>query len=174
MLTARAALRPTDEVLMTQEGYDRLRSELLELTTTARRELAERLRLARDTGSDPAENGELMDALDDSAMLEQRIREIKERLVVARVAPPDCGDGVAAIGTRVGVRTGDGNVLHYELVGAGEGDPARWRISISSPVGEAITGHRAGDRIEVQTPRRRVRFELVSVESLGSEQATAA
>jgi transcription elongation factor GreA len=174
VLTARAASRPTDEVLMTQEGYDRLRSELLKLTTTARRELAERLRDAREAGSDPAENGDLMDALDDSALLEQRIGEIKGRLASARVAPPARRDGVAAIGTRVGLRTGDGEILHYELVGAGEADPARRRISISSPVGEAISGRRAGEQIEVQTPRRSVRIDLVSVEPIGADLTKAA
>lgn len=174
MLTARAARRPTDDVLMTQEGYDRLRSELLKLTTTARRELAERLREARDAGSDPAQNGDLMDTLDDSALLEQRIGEIKGRLATARVAPPARDDGVATIGTRVGLRTGDGEILHYELVGAGEGDPARWRISISSPVGEAIAGRRAGDQIAIQTPRRSVRVGLVSVEPISADLAKAA
>ena len=87
MLTARAANRPTDDVLMTQEGYDRLRGELLKLTTTARRELAERLRDARDAGSDPAQNGDLMDALDDSALLEQRIGELEGAPAAAARGP---------------------------------------------------------------------------------------
>jgi len=174
VLTARAPNRPTDDALMTQEGYDRLHSELLTLTTTARRELAERLRDARAAGANPAENGDLIDALDESALLEQRIGELKSRLATARVAAPAARDGIAAIGTRVGLRTSDGEVLHYELVGAGEADPARWRISISSPVGDAIAGRRAGDQIEVETPRRRVRVDLVSVEPLGVELAKAA
>jgi transcription elongation factor GreA len=174
VLSARAPSRPNDDVLMTQEGYDRLRRELLELTTTMRRELAERLSAARDGGSNPAENGDLMDALQNSALLEQRIGELEGRLAAARIAPPAGSDGVAAIGTRVGVRTGDGEILHYELVGAGEADPAGWRISISSPVGEAIAGRRAGDAVTVQTPRRRIRFDLVSVEPLEADEAEAA
>ena len=74
----------------------------------------------------------------------------------------------------LGLRTGDGEILHYELVGAGEGDPARWRISISSPVGEAIAGRRAGDQIAIQTPRRSVRVGLVSVEPISADLAKAA
>ena len=167
MLTARAAN-------MTQEGYERLQSELLTLTTTARRELAERLRDARAAGANPAENGDLIDALDESALLEQRIGELTSRLATARVAAPAAHDGVAAIGTRVSLRTRDGEMLHYELVGAGEADPARWRISISSPVGEAIVGRRAGDQVDIEAPRRRVRVELVAVEPLGAELAEAA
>jgi transcription elongation GreA/GreB family factor len=80
-----------------------------------------------------------------------------------RFGAAGAGDAAAAGGPRVGGPTGDGEVLHYELVGAGEADPARGRISISSPVGEAIAGRVPGDRIEVETPRRRIGFELVSV-----------
>src|SRR5690348_16747918 len=130
---------------MTQEGYDRLRSELLTLTTTTRQELAERLRQARGDGGDPAENGDLMDALEQSASLERRIAELEARLATARVAKPGGDDGVAAVGSRVGIRTREGEVHHYELVGDGESDPSRWRISISSPIGAAIAGRRAGD-----------------------------
>ena len=173
MLTARAA-RPTTDVLMTQEGYDRLRGELLTLTTTTREELAVRLRQARADGGNPAENGDLMDALAESASIERRIAELEARLAAARVAEPAPDDGVAAVGTRVGIRTREGEVLHYELVGDGEADPARWRISISSPIGEAIAGRRAGDKIDVETPRRRVRFELVSVGPVSGELADAA
>jgi len=174
VLIARAADRPTDDILMTQAGYDRLRSELLTLTTTTRRELAERLRDARGAGANPAENGDLIDALDECAFLEQRIGVLKARLAAARVAAPAARDGIAAVGTRVGLRTGDGEVVQYQLVGEGEGDPAHSRISISSPVGDAIAGRRAGDQINVETPRRRVRVDLVSVEPLDAERAKAA
>src|SRR3954471_3794479 len=103
MLSARAASRPTPDALMTQEGYDRLRGELLALTTTTRRELAERLRQARADGGNPAETGKLMDALEESASIERRIADLEPRLAAARVAEPAADDGVAAVGTRVGV-----------------------------------------------------------------------
>ena len=170
MLTARPTTRPTDDVLMTQDGYDRLRLELQQLTTGARRELGERVERARDASANPTENGELMDALGRLAALEQRIGEISGRLAMARVAEPAASDGVAAIGTRVGVRMSDGKVLHDELVGAGEADAGRRRISISAPIGEAIAGHRAGELVEVRTPRHHVSFELVSVEPLACSQ----
>jgi transcription elongation factor GreA len=174
VLSARAARRPADDLLITQEGYDRLRSELLTLTITARRELAERLRHARADGGNPAENGDLMDALEESKSLERRIAELETRLAGARIAGPAGDDGVAAIGTRVGIRTREGEVRHYELVGDGEADPDHWRISISSPVGEAIAGRRAGETIDVDTPRRRVRFELVSVDPIEGGVSRAA
>lgn len=174
MLTARAASRPTPDFLMTQEGYDRLHSELETLTTTTRRELAERLRQARADGGNPAENGDLMDALEESGSVERRIAELEARLAAARVAAPAHDNGVASVGTRVGARTREGEVRHYELVGDGESDPTRRRISISSPIGAAIAGRRAGDTIDVETPRRRVRFDLVSVDAIDGDLARAA
>jgi transcription elongation factor GreA len=148
---------------MTQEGYDRLRIELEILTTTTRAELGDRLREARADGGDPAENAELMDAIEERVLLEQRISALKAQLGVARVAEAAHADGVARIGTRVRLRTPDSAIVEYVLVGAAEADVARRRISIASPVGRAIVGERAGAAVEVQTPRRRVRFELISV-----------
>lgn len=109
MLAARAA-RPTNDVVMTQRAYDRLHGELLKLTTNARRALAERLHEARGAGANPAENSALIDALDESVWLEQRIGVLKARLAAARVGVPTSGAARAAIGTRP--------------------DPARRRISI--------------------------------------------
>lgn len=170
MLSARAADRQADDVLITQDGYDRLRRELQTLTTAGRAELEEHLLHARADGDEFA----LTDVFEQRAMLEQRIRALETRLAGARVAEPVSAGSAARVGTRVGVRTSEGEVHHYALVGAGEADPARRHISIASPVGKAIVGRRAGDHVVVETPRRRARFELVSVEPLDSTSAKAA
>jgi len=148
--------------LMTREGYERLRRELENLTTVGRREVAERLRGAREDGGDPGENYELLDALEKKGLLEQRISGLEMRLASAVVVSP-AADGSAGIGTRVRLRTSAGRVVEYELVGAGEADPSEGRISVESPVGEAIAGRRPGATIEVRTPRRVRRLELLSV-----------
>src|SRR4051812_41183856 len=90
--------RTVGSALMTQEGYSRLREELQRLTQ-ARAEGAERLRAARGNGGAPAENGELMDAMDEQVELEQRIRVLEARLACAVIASP-AADGTARIGTR--------------------------------------------------------------------------
>jgi len=144
------------DALITQDGYDRLRNEL--------RELERQLQHARTDGGDLA----LID------VLERRVRLHVARLAGARVAAPASADGAAQVGTRVGVRTSEGEVRHYALVGAGEADPARGQISIASPVGKAIMGRRAGEQVVVETPRRHARFELVSVEPLAGRSAKAA
>ena len=148
---------------MTQEGHDRLHRELETLTTIARRDVAERLRAARDDGGDPAENGELMDALEEHVLLEQRISRLEARLATARVVAV-AADGTAGIGTRVRLHSRTAGIVDYQLVGAGEADAADGRISIDSPVGRALAGRRAGETIEVKTPRRMRRLKLLAVE----------
>ena len=147
---------------MTQEGYERLRRELHTLITTGRSKIAERLRGARDDGGDPAENGELMDALAEQSLLERRINALESRLASARIVQASA-DGSAGIGSSVRLRTSTGAIVEYELVGVGEADASAGRISVESPVGQALIGCRAGDRLEVDAPRRPRRLEVVSV-----------
>src|SRR5207249_11773924 len=95
--------------------------------------------------------------------LEQRISQRRARLVSARVVAA-AADGTAGIGTRVRLRSRSAGIVEYELVGAGEADAGRGRISIDSLVGQAIAGRRAGETVEVETPRRVRRLELLAVE----------
>lgn len=172
-MSATTAARPIDSMLMTHAGYAALERELHELRTTARQELAERLRDARGAGGDLAENGELMDALRESAELEERIVAIEQRLAAARIAPPAPADGSATVGSRVRLRRRGAGVVEYDLVGAGEADPGAGRISVDSPLGRALAGRRAGERVEVAAPRRRMTFDLVRVEAAEDEAAIA-
>ena len=159
---------------MTQEGYDRLRSELLKLTTTTRRELAERLREARATRAPTPPRMATSWTRWMTARCSSSASASSRRAWLPRAWPRPPATTVSPRSAPAWACALVTEVLHYELVGAGEADPARWRISISSPVGEAIAGRRAGDQIEVETPRRRVRVDLVSVEPLGADLATAA
>jgi len=158
VITARAV----GDFLMTQGGYDRLCQELERLTTISRSEIAERLREVREDSGNPAENGELMDALAEQTMLERRIAAVESRLASARVVPASA-DGSAGIGSSVRLRTSTGQIVEHELVGASEADASAGRISIESPVGQALLGRRAGDSVEVEAPTRVRRLELLSV-----------
>lgn len=149
--------------VITREGFDRLQRELDELAGAGRDQAAARLRTARLDGNDPAENAELRDALEARERLERRIWELEERLSGVRVAEPATRDGVARVGTRVRLRGQRTGVLEFTLVGAGEADLERDRISVVAPIGQAVAGRRVGDTIDVETPRRRVRFEVISV-----------
>lgn len=152
-----------DVNVITRDGFDRLQRELDELTGDGRQEAAAWLRATRLDCSDAAENAELRDALEAHERLERRIAVIETRLAGARVAGPAGRDGVAGVGSRVRLRGRRSGVVEFTLVGAGEADIDRERISVASPMGRALVGRRAGETIDVATPRRRMRFQVVSV-----------
>lgn len=149
---------------ITREGYERLRAELDQLVTIKRRQIADDLREARDDGTEPGENRPVAEALDDHAALERRIDELEAALAFARIAdPPE--DGVAGIGQLVSIRLAQGKPpTTYHLVGAVEADPAARRISVASPIGQALLARRAGESVEVETPGGTRVVEIVAVE----------
>jgi transcription elongation factor GreA len=148
---------------ITRAGYERLQAELDELVTVERAELARWLRDAREDGGEPGENADVAEALEERALLEQRIAELRRRLAEARIVEP-ADDGTAGIGAYVRLRIDDGKTTLYQLVGSAEGDPAHQRLSIDSPVGRAIAGRAAGDVVEVDAPGGARRLEILGVE----------
>ena len=156
---------------ITRDGYERLQSELEELITVQRPAVARWLREAREDGGEPGENAGVAEALEERALLEQRISELRRRLAEARIVEPVL-DGTISIGAFVRLRNaGSGATIDYQLVGAAESDPSRRRISVESPVGEALLGQAAGDVVEVDAPGGRRRFEIVSVDYVGERAA---
>ena len=153
---------PIEIALLSAEGYERLSDELDALRTEARRELVEQLREARQD-SPVAENTLLQEALEEQARLEGRIALLESRLATAEIALPPA-DGSAGVGTVVTVRDEHGSTYDYELVGPFEGGD-EGRVSIAAPVGLALGGRRAGDRVVVDTPRGPLALELVAVEA---------
>jgi transcription elongation factor GreA len=161
----------SEEIAVTAEGYARLRGELDVLTTERRRELAERVLVAREDG-DLADNPDLFDALQEQTALERRIASLEAELASARIVDGNRADGTAGIGTSVRIRNlGTGETADYELVGAIEGDPAEGRISVAAPVARALVGRRAGAVVEVETPRGRTHLELLAVRPAPAHQA---
>lgn len=147
---------------ITREGFERLRAELEHLTTVRRRATAEDLREAREDATDTESVG-VSAVLDEQAALERRIDELECALASVRVIEPPA-DGVAGLGQRVEVRLAPGAPpVAYELVGPLEADTTRRRISIASPVGEALVGRRAGDAVDVVTPLGTKTIEIVAV-----------
>ncbi|HEX5468007.1 MAG TPA: GreA/GreB family elongation factor [Gaiellaceae bacterium] len=150
-----------EPILMTAAGYEERTRELELMRSEARRELGERLRQARQDG-DLADNPALHDLLEERVQLERRIALLQGQLAVAEVVEPATG-GRAGIGTIVRVRDEEGETFRYELVGALEADAENGRVSISAPVGRALLGSGAGERVEVATPRGPLALEVVSV-----------
>ena len=139
---------------ITPEGLEALKAELHELETEGRRDMAARIQSARELG-DLKENAEYHIAKEDQAHLETRIARLQERLRAARVVEVPTGDTDKVLfgSTVVVVDEESGREATYTIVGPTEADMAAGKLSAESPVARALMGSRAGDEIQVQTPR---------------------
>ncbi len=153
------------EVVLTVEGFEKLKAEIEELSTVKRREVAERIKEAREFG-DISENSEYDDAKNEQAMLESRISQLEERLREAKVIDAaDLPSDVVSLGSTVTIKEGQGEQDTYQIVGSAEADPDENRLSNESPVGRAILGHRKGETIDVVTPSGSRKITIVSIRS---------
>jgi transcription elongation factor GreA len=154
------------EVILTPEGYKKLQAEIEELSTRRRREITERIRVAREFG-DIAENAEYDSAKNDQAHLEARIATLEERLTNARiVTKKEIRSGEVSVGTKVRLKDMSSNKqVEYHVVGSAEADPAEMKLSNESPVGKAIMGHKKGDVVEVSVPRGALKFKIMEIKA---------
>ena len=154
------------DVLLTPEGYEKLKQEIDYLRGEKRREVAERIRTAREFG-DIAENAEYDDAKNEQAMLEHKIAQLEDRLLHARVI--DTGDvdtSVVSLGSKVRLRDVDANeTVEYHIVGSAEANPAEQKLSNESPVGKAIMGRKKGETVEVSAPRGSLKFKIMDIKA---------
>jgi transcription elongation factor GreA len=154
----------TEPTQITAEGLADLKAELDHLETTRRKEISERIKIARDFG-DLKENSEYHDAKNEQAFLETKILKLRERLYSAVVVVEDEEGAHARFGSTVKLRDEElGKELEYKLVGATEASLADGKLSVESPVAQAIIGKMAGDAIVVPTPRGQRRYTLISVD----------
>ncbi len=134
------------DIVLTKEGYQALKREIEDLSIRRRREIAERIKLAREFG-DIAENAEYDTAKNEQAMLEARIAKLEERLASA-------------------LRDVDAKqTVEYRIVGSAEANPAELKLSNESPVGKAILGRKKGETVEVATPRGSLKYKILEIKA---------
>ena len=148
-------------VHMTAAGQKALETELAHLENVRRPEIVARIASTRSEG-DLSENAGYHQAREDQSHVEGRIAEIRAALRDAVIIEEGAPDGVARLGARVTVRDAHGEMT-YAIVGPTEVDPAAGRISAQSPIGSALIGARAGDRVTVAAPAGEMTLEVVSV-----------
>ena len=155
-----------NQELVTPEGLEKLQQELSHLTDVRRREIADRIRQAREFG-DISENSEYDDAKNEQYLLERRIGELQRRVRSAKVVDPaETGGDSVDLGTRVTLRVVDGGQERvFQIVGANESDPGSGKLSHASPVGRAVLRRRVGEKVTVATPRGSTEYEIVNVEA---------
>ncbi|MFZ1881548.1 MAG: transcription elongation factor GreA [Gaiellaceae bacterium] len=154
------------EVILTPEGYEKLKQEIDLLRGDKRREVAERIRVAREFG-DIAENAEYDDAKNEQAMLEHKIAQLEDRLLTARViTKKEISKDTVSIGSRVRLRdVAAKQTFEYHIVGSAEANPAENKLSNESPVGKAIMGHKKGETVEVTAPRGSLKFKILEIKA---------
>jgi len=146
---------------ITPAGAAALQAEIDELEGTRRREIAGRIRAARELG-DLKENSEYHIAKNDQAHLETRIKRLRTRLADAVVLDSSTDNETFSFGrTAEIIDEASGHVHRFTLVGSTEADLAQGRLSIESPIGTALMDRRVGEAVMIDTPRsaRRLRIK---------------
>lgn len=153
-----------DKIILTQKGLKKLQDELEYLKNVERQEIAQMLKDARSHG-DLSENAEFEFAKERQAQLESRIKELEKMISEAEIySDEDVDDNVVVPGRKVVLKNLDnGNNLEVEIVGFGETDSTTLKVSISSPVGNALFKKKVGDVVEVEAPAGKFRFEILKV-----------
>ena len=153
------------QIMLTDEGLLKLEQELENLRTKKRKEVAEKIKIARGFG-DLSENSEYDAAKEEQAQVEARIVQLENMLKNAKVIDNDDIDlNVVSIGTRVTVYDEEfEEEQEYSIVGSTEADPDMFRISDESPVGRALIGRNIGDIVDVETPGGVIKFKILSID----------
>jgi transcription elongation factor GreA len=151
------------DVILTPEGLEKLKAEIEYLSNDKRREVAERIKEAREFG-DISENSEYDDAKNEQAMLEARIASLEDKLRSASVIDAsELSADVVRVGSVVDVKDEKGKKQTYTIVGSTEADPSNKRLSNESPVGKALLGHKKGDVVSVVVPRGELQLEITKI-----------
>jgi transcription elongation factor GreA len=153
------------ETILTASGLRKLEEELEHLKGTRRKEVAERIKQAKEFG-DLSENAEYDDAKNEQAFVEGRILQIEQMLRSARLIDNDEGadEGEVTVGSTVTIRdAAAGDQVSYTIVGTAEADPLRDRISNESPVGHALLGRKIGETVTIRVPAGTLKYTILEI-----------
>ncbi|MBU0647140.1 MAG: transcription elongation factor GreA [Patescibacteria group bacterium] len=148
--------------IISQEGYDKLKKELEECTTSKRQEIARRIESAKELG-DLSENAEYSDAKEEQAFNEGRIAELSALLKNLTIVKHHGDKNIISLGSKIKV-VSDNKERNFIIVSFNEANPSEGKISNESPLGTAFLGRSKGDKILVNTPRGEIKYEIVSIE----------
>ncbi|MDT2045376.1 transcription elongation factor GreA [Priestia aryabhattai] len=149
---------------MTEEGKLKLEQELEYLKTVKRKEVVERIKIARSFG-DLSENSEYDSAKDEQAFVEGRITTLENMIRNAKIIEEDVeNSSIVSLGKSVTfVELPDGDEETYTIVGSAEADPFEGKISNDSPIAKSLIGKQVGDEVTVQTPGGEMAVKIVTV-----------
>lgn len=154
-----------EEMLLTQEGYDKIVAEHEEMVSVKRAEVAARIKEAISYG-DISENAEYDSAKNEQAELEEKIHELEEILRKAKIVQDeDVRGDTVNIGLKVTVQDLDtGDIEVYSIVGATESDPFNGKISTDSSVGKGLIGKKKNDTVAIEVPDGVINYKIMNIE----------
>ncbi len=152
------------DIYLTRQGYERLREELDYLKKTRRKELSEAIRKARELG-DLSENAEYIAAKEAQALNEKKIAELEDKLSRVRIIEDEkINPFEVRIGAKVRLRDLEtGEELQYTIVSEAEADYDKGMISLTSPVGKALLGHKENDIVEIKIPAGVLKYKILNI-----------
>ncbi len=152
------------EYPMTLAGKEKLEQELEYLKTVKRKEVVERIKVARSFG-DLSENSEYDSAKEEQAFVEARIAAIENMIRNAKIIDEDeINRDVVTLGSSVTfIELPDGEEETYTIVGSAEADPFEGKISNDSPIAKSLLGHKVNDEVTVQTPGGEMLVKIIDI-----------
>lgn len=154
----------SDIIPMSRTGYDKLKAELEHMEAVEMPKIAQRIAAARSEG-DLSENAEYHGARESQAMMQAKINLLRDKLSRSRIVDPSTlPKDEVVFGTTVVVKDLDfGDTEEFTLVGAGDEDYDNGRIQITSPLAQGLVGHKVGDKVEIQVPRGKMKFQILEI-----------
>jgi len=150
------------EFLVTPEGLARMEAELKGLVSVKRREVADKIKRAREMGG-TENNAEYEDAKNEQSFVEGRILELEGMIKQARLIESPRKSNRVNLGSTVHLKDQDGRPWQYTIVGRAEADPINNMISNESPVGKALLGAKVGQVVEVSVPAGLLKLKVTEI-----------
>lgn len=145
---------------VTEEGYNKLKEQLEEIRIKLK-DVSVKIKEAKDMG-DLSENAEYHEAKNEQAFLMGKEMELEQKIKNAQIIKKSGKSDVVTVGSVVEIED-DGDKLKYEIVGSDESDPLSGRISLDSPIGAALIGHKKGDVVEYKTPVGKATCKILNI-----------
>lgn len=149
---------------MTEEGKQKLEDELHTLKTVKRKEVVERIKIARDFG-DLSENSEYDSAKEEQAFVESRIAQVEKMIRNSVIIESNNDENTVGLGKKVTfIELPDGEEETYTIVGSAEADPFEGKISNDSPIAKSLIGKEKDAEVMVPTPGGDIKVKIINVE----------
>jgi len=150
-----------DKQVLSREGLNKAKEELSYLCDTKRREVAERIKQAKEFG-DLSENAEYQEAKEEQSFVEGRIRVLEHLTKTAEIVEEKTSNDTVYVGSQVKVDR-DGQIQNFTIVGSTEADPINSKISLDSPIGKALLDKKVGDKAEVELPVGKTIYKILEI-----------